>query len=198
MSKLKNIAVFASGSGTNFEAIMEAISNKTIKNAKVQILVCDKADAYVLKRAEKYGIKTFVFNPKDFKKRKDYEVLIKNELDKLSIDLICLAGYMRIVGDTLLDSYEGKIINIHPALLPSFKGAHGILDAFNYGVKVFGVTIHYVSKELDGGKIITQKAFEYYGDDVNQVEEKIHEIEHYLYPYTINFLLEGDKNEIVN
>jgi phosphoribosylglycinamide formyltransferase-1 len=96
---------------------------------------------------------------------------------------------MKIVGETLLNSYEGKIINIHPALLPSFKGAHGILDAFNYGVKVFGVTIHYVNSGIDEGKIISQKAFEYYGNDIEELETMIHKVEHELYPRTINELL---------
>ena len=96
---------------------------------------------------------------------------------------------MKIVGETLLNSYEGKIINIHPALLPSFKGAHGILDAFNYGVKVFGVTIHYVNSGIDEGKIISQQAFEYYGNDIEELETMIHKVEHELYPRTINELL---------
>lgn len=96
---------------------------------------------------------------------------------------------MRIVGDTLLKEYKDRIINIHPSLLPSFKGKNGIKDAFEYGVKVFGVTIHYVSKEIDGGRIIAQRAFEYYGDDIVELEDRIHKLEHELYPQTIKKLI---------
>jgi phosphoribosylglycinamide formyltransferase-1 len=99
---------------------------------------------------------------------------------------------MKIITEVLLTNYKNRIINIHPALLPSFKGAHGIEDAFNYGVKVFGVTIHYVSSELDGGKIIAQRGFEYYGKDIDELETKIHEVEHKLYPEVINKLLKGE------
>lgn len=195
---MKKLAVFASGSGTNYEAIEEAIKSGIITNAKVSILVCDKPNAYVLKRAEAYDCEVLCFNPKDFSKKAEYEQMIVKRLNELNIDLICLAGYMRILGNTLLDAYPNKIINIHPALLPSFKGAHGIEDAFNYGVKVFGVTIHYVSQELDGGKIISQDSFSYYGNSIEEVEAHIHEIEHVLYPKTINWLLKGDSNESFN
>ena len=103
-----------------------------------------------------------------------------------NVDLICLAGYMRICGYVLLKKYEGRIINIHPALLPSFKGAHGIQDAFDYGVKVFGVTIHYVDSGMDSGKIIEQRAFHYTeGETVEEVEARIHEIEHQMYPEVV-------------
>ena len=96
---------------------------------------------------------------------------------------------MRYIGKVLLDNYEGRIINIHPALLPSFKGAHGIQDAFNYGVKVFGVTVHYVDSGVDSGKIIMQRGFEYYGDDIEELETKIHDVEHVLYIEAINKFL---------
>lgn len=182
------LAVFASGSGTNFEAIVQACIKGDIP-ASVEILICDKPHAYVIERAKKLNIRSFVFNPKDYKKRSEYEGEIIKILNELEIDLICLAGYMRIVGDSLLEAYKDRIINIHPALLPSFKGAHGIEDAFNYGVKVFGVTVHYVTKELDGGPIIAQRAFEYYGNKIDEVEAKIHEIEHVLYPFAINKII---------
>ena len=100
---------------------------------------------------------------------------------------------MRYIGKVLLDSYEGRIINIHPALLPSFKGAHGIADAFNYGVKVFGVTVHYVDSGVDSGKIIMQRGFEYYGNDIDELEAKIHAVEHVLYIEAINKVLYEEK-----
>lgn len=188
---MKRLAIFASGSGTNYEAIENAILNHELKDCCVSILICDNPNAYVLKRAEKFNRKTFVFNPKEYESKEQYETTLVEKLKEHNIDLICLAGYMRIIGDTLLKAYPDQIINIHPALLPSFKGRNGIEDAFRYGVKVFGVTIHYVSKEVDGGRIIAQRAFEYDGDDLQEVERRIHEIEHELYPQTIQKLIKG-------
>ena len=177
---MKNIAVFASGNGTNFEAIVNAVEKGLIKDACVKILICDKSKAYAIERAKNHNIETFVFNAKNYNSKEEFETEIVKILDDLKIDLVCLAGYMRYIGKVLLDNYEGRIINIHPALLPSFKGAHGIQDAFDYGVKVFGVTVHYVDSGVDSGKIIMQRGFEYYG------EEKIHAIEHVLYVEAIN------------
>ena len=186
---MKRLAVFASGSGSNFETIQQAILDKKIEDAEIVLMVCDKPNAFVIERAKKHNIKSFVFSAKQYNNKVEYETEIVNLLDEMKIDLVCLAGYMKIVGETLLNRYEGKIINIHPALLPSFKGGHGILDAFNYGVKVFGVTIHYVNSGIDEGKIISQKAFEYYGKDIEELETMIHKVEHELYPRTINELL---------
>lgn len=185
---MKNLAIFASGSGTNFEAIAQACADGVI-DARVALMVCDKPGAAVVGRAERFGVESFVFTPRSYASKADYEKEIVSRLAAAKVDLVCLAGYMRIVGDVLLEAYGGRIINIHPALLPSFKGAHGIRDAFEYGVKVFGVTIHYVDATLDGGRIIAQRGFEYYGDDIDEVEARIHAIEHQLYPETINKLL---------
>lgn len=189
---MKKLAVFASGSGTNFEAIVCACESGKI-DASVKILICDKVDAYVLKRAENHNVKTFVFTAKEYASKEAYETKIVELLKEEKIDLICLAGYMRYIGKVMLDNYEGKIINIHPALLPSFKGAHGIKDAFDFGVKVFGVTVHYVDSGVDSGKIIMQRGFEYYGNDIDEVETKIHEIEHVLYVEAINKVLDEVK-----
>lgn len=189
---MKNIAIFASGSGTNFEALIEKCESGYI-DAKVVLMVCDNKDAYVIERAKRHNTPMFVFNPKDYEKKSEYETEIVKYLDENKIDLVCLAGYMRICGKTLLNSYEGKIINIHPALLPSFKGAHGIHDAFEYGVKVFGVTVHYVDSGMDSGKIIDQEAFHIEdGMNVDEVEARIHEIEHVLYPNVVRKLVRGD------
>ncbi len=188
----KKLAIFASGSGTNFEALVTACENGQI-DAEVSLLVCDKKNAYVIKRAENHNVPAFILNPKDYASKEEYEELIVEKLVENNVDLICLAGYMRIIGYVLLRKYEGKIINIHPALLPSFKGAHGIVDAYNYGVKVFGVTIHYVDSGIDSGKIIAQRAFEYEdGDTLSDVERKIHEIEHELYPEVVAKLVKGE------
>ncbi len=188
-----NIAIFASGNGSNFQAIAQAIQEGKIQNAEIKILIVDHKDAYAIQRAQALHIPYKVFLLKDYQSKKEYEEAILSTLKEESIDLICLAGYMKIISETLLSAYGNKIINIHPALLPSFKGAHGIQDAFDYGCKVFGVTIHYVSKELDGGKIIAQRAFDYDGNDIEELEKKIHEVEHVLYPETINRLINKEE-----
>lgn len=181
-----NLAIFASGNGSNFEAIVNGVNNGVINNVNVKILIVDHQDAYVIERAKRLNIKYKVVLLKDFSSKEEYEKHILEILKEEGINYIALAGYMKIITPVLLSAFPNRIINIHPALLPSFKGAHGIQDAFNYGCKVFGVTIHYVSSELDGGQIIAQRAFEYYGSDIEEIERKIHEIEHELYPEVIN------------
>ncbi|MDY6277453.1 MAG: phosphoribosylglycinamide formyltransferase [Bacteroidales bacterium] len=185
---MKQLAVFASGTGTNFEAIAKACADGVLK-ARVAVMVCDRPGAAVIEKAERYGVKTFVFNPKEYASKAEYEKEIVQVLDTERIDLVCLAGYMRIVGDVLLGSYEGKIINIHPSLLPSFKGAHAVEDAVAYGVKVYGITIHWVNSELDGGRIIAQEAFPYEGSDPAEVHRIGQKIEHRLYIETIKKLI---------
>jgi len=185
---VKNLAIFASGTGTNFTAIAAACVRKEL-DARVALLVCDKPGAPVLQRAREFGVETFVFNPKEYADKAAYEAEIVRLLDSKGIDLVCLAGYMRLVGETLLGAYEGRIINTHPSLLPSFKGAHAIEEAVAYGVKVHGFTIHWVSAELDGGKIIAQRAFPYEGSDPEEVRRIGQPIEHELYVQTIKQLL---------
>ena len=114
---------------------------------------------------------------------------IARRMDALGVELVCLAGYMRILSDVMLDAYGGRIINIHPSLLPAFRGAHAVEQAVEYGVKVYGITVHYVTSELDGGRIIAQKAFEYDGSDPAEVHRIGQKIEHELYIDTINKLL---------
>ncbi len=188
MNKKHKIAVFASGNGSNFEAICQAAVDGKIE-AEVSLLVCDKPQAFVIERAKKFGVATHVLEPKNFASKTDYEKRIVEILDENRVDLVCLAGYMRIVGTTLLDSCQGRILNIHPALLPAFKGATAIKDAFEFGVKVFGVTVHLIDSTVDGGTIVSQRAFEYNGGDIAEVEERIHKIEHELFPEAINILL---------
>ena len=185
----KQLAVFASGTGTNFEAIARACADGTLK-ADVAVMVCDKPGAAVIAKAERYGIETFVFSPKDYPDKAAFETEIVRVLDAKNVDLVCLAGYMRIVGDVLLGAYEGRIVNIHPSLLPSFKGAHAVEDAVAYGVKVYGITIHWVNADLDGGKILAQRAFDYEGNDPAEVHRIGQKIEHALYIETINKLIQ--------
>lgn len=186
--KRTKLAVFASGSGSNYEAIVKACCEGLI-NAEVVLLVCDKPGAKVLERAARYGTECFAFNPKDYASREEYESVIADMLDERGVEYVCLAGYMRIVGRVLLERYEQRIVNIHPSLLPSFKGAHAIQDAVDYGVKIFGVTTHFVDETLDGGRIIDQGAVVYEGSDIEELTTMIHNIEHKLYVKTINKLI---------
>lgn len=153
-------------------------------------MVCDKPTAHVIERASRLGVEALVLSPKDFGSKAEYESAIVEKLRSKEIDLICLAGYMRIVGDALLDSFEGRIINVHPSLLPAFKGARAIEQALEYGVKLFGVTIHYVNRDLDGGQIIDQEAFRYEGHDAEELAELVHGVEHPLYIRCVKRLLE--------
>lgn len=188
MSAKHKIAIFASGYGSNFEAIATATLAGVIP-AEVALMVCDKPQARVVEVAQKMGIPSFVFSAKEYASKADYEHEIVSRLREAEVELICLAGYMRIVGEELLSAYEGHIINLHPSLLPAFKGARAIEQAMEYGVKVFGASIHYVDSSLDGGRIIAQRAIEYDGDSIEEVTAKIHSIEHELYIQTISKLL---------
>lgn len=185
----RKIAIFASGSGSNFEAIVQAVEAGAIPDCEVALCVCDKPGAYVLERAANHGIPTLAFRPKEFESKRDFEKMIADRLDEAGVELVCLAGYMRIVGEELLSRYGSRMINIHPALLPAFPGAHAIRDAFEYGVKVTGVTIHYVNEEVDGGKIIAQRAVAYDGNDIDELETMIHKVEHELFPEVIAKIL---------
>jgi len=185
---MKKLAVFASGSGTNFEAIAQACADGRI-DAEVVLMVCDVPGAKVIERADRFGIEKLVFSPKAYSCKTEFEKIIADRMDALGVNLVCLAGYMRIIGDTLLARYEGRIINIHPSLLPAFKGAHAVEQAVEYGVKVYGITVHWVNSDLDGGKIIAQRAFEYDGSDPAEVHRLGQVIEHQIYIDTINKIL---------
>ena len=186
-----NIAVFVSGSGTNLQAIIDTVSRDEIP-AKITLVVSDNKDAYALTRAKNANIETFLLSPKDFKKREDYDSEIIKELQKRDVDLVVLAGFMRLVSSHFVRAFKLRIMNIHPALLPSFKGTHAIKDAFEYGMKRTGVTIHFVDDELDHGPIILQETVNVEENDtLESLEEKIHKVEHRLYPEAIRLFTEG-------
>ncbi len=188
MNRKRRIAVFASGEGSNFEAIVGACERGEIP-ADVVALVCDRPNARVVERAAQHGIDTYAFSPKSFASKADMEQSIVDFLAPKEVELVCLAGYMRIVAETLLSRYEGRIINIHPSLLPAFQGAQAVERAMEYGVKVFGVTVHYVDQTVDGGCIIAQRAIPYEGNDLAELLPMLHAVEHELYPATIARLL---------
>jgi phosphoribosylglycinamide formyltransferase-1 len=185
------IAVFASGSGSNFQAIVDAAAAGRL-DAQVVLLVCDKPDAPVIRRAEQAQVPTFVFRPKDYPGREAYEAEIVAKLQALGVDLVVLAGYMRLVTQTLLAPYAGRIINIHPSLLPSFPGVNSVGQALAYGVKVTGVTVHYVDSGLDSGPIILQQPVEVLdGDSEESLSGRIHALEHELYLQAIRLIREN-------
>lgn len=182
------IAVFASGYGSNFEVITRAAQSGEI-SADVVLMVCDKPSARVCSLADAMGVDKFAFSAKEYPSKADYEREIVSQCRERGVELICLAGYMRLVGEELLNAYKGRIINIHPSLLPAFAGVKPIERAMEYGVKVYGATIHYVDETLDGGKIIAQRAIDYEGNDIEELTELIHEAEHKLYINTLQKLL---------
>jgi len=185
------IAVFASGSGSNFQAIVDAVRAGEL-DVSIELLVSDRPEALVVERAIHAGIPRFTFRAREYASKEDYETAILNKLRELRIDLVVLAGYMRIVGPTLLAPYEGRIINIHPSLLPAFPGVNAIGQALAYGVKQTGVTVHFVDAGMDTGPIIAQEAVPVYDGDTEQsLAERIHSVEHRLYPRVIRWLREG-------
>jgi len=195
---MKQLAVFASGNGSNFEAIVNK-SREVGANYFVKLLVCDQSQAFVLERAKRLGVQTYLINYKDFARKSDCEVQLVEELNRCQIEFIALAGYMKLIGDVLLNAYPNQIINIHPSLLPSFKGLHAIKQAYNDGVKVMGVTIHYVNQDIDSGLIIAHDSMEIEsGMTLEMIEASIHEIEHRLYPRVLNELLGGAYETSIN
>lgn len=191
MSSPYRVAVFASGQGSNFQTMVDASLSGTL-GAEVVLLVCDKLQAPVVERARKAGVETFVFDPKAYARREDYEAEIAVELEKRNVDLVVLAGYMRLLTSVLVDRYAGKMINIHPSLLPSFPGKNAIGQAWDYGVKLTGITVHFVDGGMDSGPVIAQQAVEITSDDtLNSLESKIHQAEQQLYPQVVSAFAEG-------
>jgi phosphoribosylglycinamide formyltransferase-1 len=186
---MKKIAIFASGNGSNFQAIIDEIEKGNL-DAEIAVLVTDKPDCFAVERALNHNIPVFSFIPKNYSSKEDYEKKIAFFLIEKNVSLIVLAGYMRLIGETLLKAFHNRIINIHPALLPAFPGKNGIRQAYDYGVKIFGVTVHYVDAGVDTGKIIAQECFKAEETEtLTEIEEQIHCIEHQLYPRVIKEIL---------
>jgi len=186
-----NIAVLVSGRGTNLQAIIEAIKEGRIEG-KISIVISDNPKAYALERAKQYNIKTQYINYKEFKTREYYDKKIIKSLKEKEIELVVLAGYMRILSSYFIRTYKNKIMNIHPALLPSFPGLEAQNQAVNYGVKISGCTIHFVDEGLDSGPIILQKAVEVKDDDSEEtLAARILKEEHQIYPQAIQLFSQG-------
>jgi len=186
-----NIAVFASGNGTNFEAIAAA-ARRGFFRARLKLLVCDNPEAGVLARARRFKIKSALFDRAAFKTREGFEAKILARLDKEKIGLIVLAGFMKILSPNFVRRWRNRTLNIHPAILPAFKGMDSIKRASDYGCKLTGVTVHFVDEEMDHGPIIFQQAIPVPENvDLRALEKQIHALEHKLYPMAVKFFVEG-------
>jgi phosphoribosylglycinamide formyltransferase 1 len=186
-----NIAVLASGRGTNLQAIIDAIKAGKIEG-KIKIVISDNPKAYTLKRAQACGIDNITFPYKKYKNKEEYEQEILDCLISYNINLVVLAGYMRILGSVIIKEYRHRIINIHPALLPSFPGLHAQRQAIEYGVKVSGCTVHFVDEGMDTGPIILQKAVEVKQDDTEEaLSDRILKYEHKLLPMAIQLFAQN-------
>lgn len=183
--------VLISGSGTNLQAVIDAIAAGTL-DAQVSIVVSSRPDAYGIERARAAGIETLVLSREAYADPRAADARIVEALQRAGCDYVVMAGYMRKVTDAILDAFPDRVVNLHPALLPAFKGAHAIQDAFDAGVKVTGVTVHFANAEYDKGPIIAQRAVVVAeGDTVDALEAKIHAVEHELYPETLALIASG-------
>ena len=188
---MKNIAVFASGTGSNFQAIYESTKSKDYPGV-IRLLVSDKPKSIAVKKAKNNNIKVFTFSPKTYPSKEAYEEVILKSLIENDIELIVLAGYMRLIGPTLLNRFPKRIVNIHPSLLPSFKGIDAVGQAIKAAVKVTGVTVHFVDEGMDTGEIIDQEPLKIHMLKTRDaIETAIHKIEHKLYPKVIKKILEA-------
>lgn len=184
------IGVLISGSGTNLQAIIDRIEEGSL-NAEIVLVISSRPDAFGLTRAQKANIPTLALNRDAFSDMHAANKRIADELTKAGAEYVIMAGYMRKLTEEVLDAFPDKVVNLHPALLPSFKGAHAIADAFAFGVKVTGITVHFANEDYDKGPIIAQRAVEVREDDtLDSLEARIHEAEHELYPQVIEWLSE--------
>ncbi len=186
-----NIAIFASGKGTNLQAIIDAVNRGEIK-AVISLVISDCSDAKALDRARKAGIEAVCINPRDFSSREEFDKQAISYLEKNNVGLVVLAGFMRLLSPYFVNRYRNRIMNIHPSLLPAFKGTSGIKDAWKHGVKITGPTVHFINEDLDAGPIILQKPVVIEETDtLESLEEKIHRAEHEIYPEAVKLFVEG-------
>lgn len=185
------LGVLISGSGTNLQAIIDS-SERGDLPAEVVCVISNKADAFGLERARKHGIAAIHLDHRSFSGRNEYDSALVNTLQEFNVDLVILAGFMRIVTPVLLDAFPNRVMNIHPALLPSFPGLDAQKQAIEYGAKLSGCTVHFVDAGTDTGPIILQTAVPILEDDTDEsLAERIHHEEHKLYPAAIQLFAEG-------
>lgn len=191
MGEKMRIGVLISGSGTNLQAILDACAGGTL-NAEVAVVISNQEAAYGLERARKAHVPAVWVDRTAYTTFAEYNLTIRDALRAHEVDVVAMAGYMWLLGKEVLDAYPDRVLNIHPALLPSFAGPSGIHDAWEYGVKLTGVTVHFANERFDEGPIIAQEAVVVAEDDtIESLEARIHEVEHRLYPYALQLVAEG-------
>lgn len=183
------LAILASANGTNAQAIIEAVREGRL-DADVRVVLTNKEDAGVIARARKLGVPVEIVPSKGHRNRAEYDALVVAALEKYQVDTIALAGWMRILSEVFINAYEGRILNLHPALLPSFKGATAIDDAYASGVRITGCSVHLVTPELDAGPVIIQAGVPVNGT-VDELEAQIHRMEHRIFPQALQWYAEG-------
>ena len=185
------IGVLLSGSGTNLQALIDRVADGSLA-ADIVLVISSRPDAYGIERAKAAGIPVLVLNREAYADVEAADQRIVDALGEAGAEYVVMAGYMRMVTSVLLDAFPNRVMNLHPALLPSFRGAHGIQDAWDAGVKVTGVTVHFANAEYDKGPIIAQRPVVVREDDtVDTLEARIHDVEHELYPQVIQLIAEG-------
>ena len=191
---MKNIGILLSGRGSNFEAIAKNVASGKISNARIAIVISNRTDAGGIEVAQRLGLQAVVI-PSKGKAREDHDHEVAAALQKQSVDLVCMAGYMRLLSPWFVKQFPHRILNIHPSLLPAFPGLEAQEQAFAYGVKVAGCTVHFVDEELDHGPIIVQKSVPVLdSDDEHTLAARILEQEHIAYSEAIKIVLEGNFN----
>lgn len=186
-----NIAVLASGSGSNLQSIIDAVEGGSLK-AEIRLVLCNRGDAFALERAKKAGIPTATILHADYKNREAFDAAMIEQLQAADVDLVVLAGFMRLLTPLFIQTFSGRIVNIHPSLLPSFKGANGIADAVEYGVKLAGCTVHFVDEIMDNGAIIAQAVVPFTSDESAEVVQKrVLAFEHRMYPQVLQWIATG-------
>jgi phosphoribosylglycinamide formyltransferase-1 len=187
------LAVLASGTGTNLQALMD----DPAVGPRIALVVSDRPEAKALERARSRGIETAVLEPRDFADRPAHDRALRDLLGSKRIDALALAGYMRLVGPEVIRAFPLRILNVHPALLPSFPGTHSLADAVEWGVKVTGVTVHFVDEEVDHGPIVAQEALPVLpDDDAASLAARVHEIEHRIFPAAVRAMIQ-DRLKVV-
>ena len=188
------IAILASGSGTNAQAMIDKAAQGTL-DVSIALIVCNRPGAGVIARAEKAGIPCLVLDHKTFADRESFDACMVQALREAGAELVVLAGYMRLLTPVFLEAFAGRVINIHPALLPSFPGVHGGADACEYGVKISGCTVHFVEEKMDSGPVIIQAAVPVNpGEEVDDLMQRIHAMEHRIYPQAIHWFAQNRIN----
>lgn len=183
--------VLISGNGSNLQAILDACAAGTL-DAEVAVVISNKLEAYGLERARKSGVRAAGLSPAHYEDAAAFDRAVLGELLRHKVDWVVMAGYMRLLGSHVLDAFPQRVLNLHPALLPAFPGAHAIEEAFSAGVKETGVTVHIANEEFDQGPIIAQEAVPVLPDDsLESLEERIHAVEHRLYPEVLRWIAAG-------